>query len=242
MSVTTLAVSLAAVTLAATAARSTLPTPAQAAWQEAEIMALVHFNMGTFVDGGSGCYDHAVWPSARHASTFAPSALNCSQWADSMLALGVTEAVLTAKHGCGFYTWATNVSLPDGTRYPYAVNASFDVLRQFTDAMDARGIGHGAGARAGRTSGVLRAPYDALPAAPLRCSGLPCLPPGFYYSMTQNYFLNLFDKQVQPPSTLQPGQVRVTQAEYEAIALASLTELWTAFGNLTEIWCAPAAS
>lgn len=31
-------------------------------------------------------------------------------------------------------------------------------------------------------------------------------------------------------------QVRVTQAEFEAIALAQVTELWSRFGNLTEIW------
>ena len=38
-----------------------------------------------------------------------------------MVALGATEAVLTAKHGCGFYLWPTNVTLPNGTRYPYRV-------------------------------------------------------------------------------------------------------------------------
>ena len=43
-------------------------------------------------------------------------------------------------------------------------------------------------------------------------------------------------QQVQPPSTLLPGQVAVTQEQFEEIALASVTELWTRFGNLTEIW------
>ena len=33
-----------------------------------------------------------------------------------------------------------------------------------------------------------------------------------------------------------PGQVLVTQAQYETIALAQVKELWTAYGNLTEIW------
>ena len=41
---------------------------------------------------------------------------------------------------------------------------------------------------------------------------------------------------MRPPSTLLPGQVQVTQAQYEAIALAHVKELWTQFGNLTEVW------
>jgi L-serine deaminase len=32
------------------------------------------------------------------------------------------------------------------------------------------------------------------------------------------------------------GQAPLSQAEYEALALAQVTELWTQFGNLTEIW------
>ena len=49
-----------------------------------------------------------------HPNSFAPSRLNVSNWVESMLAIGATEAVLTAKHGCGFYLWPTNVTLPDG--------------------------------------------------------------------------------------------------------------------------------
>ena len=59
---------------------------------------------------------------------------------------------------------------------------------------------------------------------------------GFYYSLTNNFFLNAFGHNVQPPSTLQPGQANVTQAQYEDLALAQVKELWTEFGSLTEIW------
>lgn len=41
--------------------------------------------------------------------------------------------------------------------------------------------------------------------------------------------------QIQPVNTLLPGQANVTQSEYEAIALAQVKELWTQFGNLTEV-------
>jgi alpha-L-fucosidase len=59
---------------------------------------------------------------------------------------------------------------------------------------------------------------------------------GYYYSLTNNYFLNELGHNVQPPSTLLPGQANVTQAQYEEIALAQMRELWTQFGNLTEVW------
>ena len=35
---------------------------------------------------------------------------------------------------------------------------------------------------------------------------------GFYYSLTNNFFLNAAGHNVQPPSTLLPGQANVTQA------------------------------
>ena len=59
---------------------------------------------------------------------------------------------------------------------------------------------------------------------------------GFYYSLTNNFFLNVFGHNVHPPSTLIPNQARVTQKEYEDIAIAQMRELWTQFGELTEIW------
>lgn len=185
------------------------PTPAQLRWQRDEIMGLTHFNMGTFFHNGDPCCDQQNWLgcdaqggcNASDPASFAPSNLNISNWIESYKALGVTEAVLTAKHGCGYYIWPTNVTLPDGTRYPYAVNESLNVLRQFSDAMIANGLGH-----------------------------------GFYYSLTNNFYLNERGFVVQPPSTLLPRQANVTQEQFEAIAIASITELWTQFGDLREIW------
>jgi len=194
---------------AGAAAAALTPTAAQLKWQRDEIMALVHFNMATFFHNGDPGCDANNWLgcdprggcNSSDPASFAPTALNVSQWADSMLALGVTEAVLTAKHGCGHYNWPSKVLLPDGTRYPYAVNESFDVLKIFSDTMRARGLGH-----------------------------------GFYYSLTNNFFLNEFSFNVRPPSTLLPRMANVTQAQFEDIVVASITELWTNYGDLDEIW------
>ena len=39
---------------------------------------------------------------------------NISNWIESYAAVGVQSVILTAKHGCGFLLWPTNVTLPDG--------------------------------------------------------------------------------------------------------------------------------
>ena len=45
-----------------------LPTPAQLAWQEGEIMALIHFNMATFVGNGDpGCTENNWADSSKPA-------------------------------------------------------------------------------------------------------------------------------------------------------------------------------
>ena len=59
---------------------------------------------------------------------------------------------------------------------------------------------------------------------------------GFYYSLTNNFYLNVKGHVAQPPASALPGQVPVTQEQFEQIALAQVAELWTQFGSLTEIW------
>ena len=134
-------------------------------------------------------------------STFAPTNLNISDWIASFQAVGVTSAVLTAKHGCGFLAWEPKTTLPDGSPYRYNVPASMPIAKMFAEATEAAGIGH-----------------------------------GYYLSLTNNFYCNELDHVVQPPSTLLPGMANVTQAEYEDMVLSLITELWTDFGNLTEIW------
>ena len=195
----------AAVATAAASRALPMPSASQVAWQQGEIMALIHFNMATFFQDGDPACTSDNWEGATGSSnplSFAPSALNVSSWVDSMIDLGVTEAVLTAKHGCGFYLWNTNVSVGSQGRYDYHVDmgAYGDILQQFVDATSARGIGH-----------------------------------GFYYSLTNNFKLNVRSHAVQPGPLL-PGQLNVTQQEFEDFAFNSVSELWSNYGNLTEIW------
>ena len=58
---------------------------------------------------------------------------------------------------------------------------------------------------------------------------------GIYYSVNANEYLN-YANGVRDPSTLQPGQERVTQGEYNSVVLQQLDELWSQYGRLAEIW------
>lgn len=104
-----------------------------------------------------------------------------------------------------------------------------DVLREFADSMRAAGLGIGWYYRcvaAGR--GAARAGPGVTPCPLPR----PSFPVG---STGNNFFLNTADHKVQPGPLL-PGQVGVSQEEYDKLVLEQVKELWTAFGPLTEIW------
>ena len=146
-----------------------MPTAPQLRYQTGEIVALTHFNMASFVQNGDPGCNAGNWvtkaPGAEGPSsdpaTFNPTQLDTDQWADVYAAVGVKGAVLTAKHGCGFLLWPTNVTLPDGSPYSYGVGKpksaiQTDVLRSFTNSMTKANITH-----------------------------------GFYYSFTNNFFLNV---------------------------------------------------
>ena len=59
--------------------------------------------------------------------------------------------------------------------------------------------------------------------------------PGIYYSLKINFYLNVKHFEIQN-TTLLPGQQNVTHQEFEEVALAQCKELWSSYGNLTEIW------
>lgn len=191
-----------------------LPTPAQLAYYQSEMRALIHFNMATFIqDGDPGCNKNnwnklqpgSTGPSSDPA-TFNPAKLNFSQWLESFDALGVRNAVMTAKHGCGHLLWPTKTTLPDGSPYAYAVGKEksaikFDLVAEFRKVMSAAGV-------------------DI----------------GFYYSLTNNFYLNVFGKVAKGSQGLLPGQVDVTQDQFEALAWAQLSELWQNYGNYSEVW------
>lgn len=125
------------------------PTPSQARYQDSDFVALICYNMCTYAHNGDPGCDESNWnvvapyasgPSSD-PSTFKPTALNTSQWMESVVGLGASIAVLTAKHGCGFLLWPTNSTLPDGS--PFGYNTKVDILADFVQSAKAHGVGYG---------------------------------------------------------------------------------------------------
>ncbi|WP_234534744.1 alpha-L-fucosidase [Streptomyces shenzhenensis] len=88
-----------------------------------------HFNMGTFTD--------EEWATpGQDPALFAPTAVDCAQWAAAAAAAKMSYGVLTTKHHDGFCLWPTayndyNVAT---SSYPH------DIVAQYVDAFRARGL------------------------------------------------------------------------------------------------------
>ena len=162
-----------------------LPTKAQLAYQNAEIVAIVCFQMDTYAanDGDPGC-NAGNWATGINTSspaTYNPSRLNVSQWVAVSQSMGAKYAWLTAKHGCGFLLWPTKTKLPGGRPYGYDVGAPdagshVDVVKEWMQQLRRAGIG-----------------------------------PGLYYSLKDNFYLNAAAHGLVRPGPLLPGQERVVE-------------------------------
>lgn len=103
-----------------------VPTEAQLAWQRMEVNMFCHFGPNTFTG--------AEWGSGEEAEeVFAPTALDCRQWADVAAQAGMGGIILTAKHHDGFCLWPSAYST-------HTVKPEMDVLRSFVDACRERGV------------------------------------------------------------------------------------------------------
>lgn len=91
--------------------------------------AFLHFTVNTFTDRewGDGTETPAV---------FAPTELDCRQWARILKEAGFTAAILTAKHHDGFCLWDSAYTEHCVRNSPCRV----DVVRAFTDACREYGI------------------------------------------------------------------------------------------------------
>eukprot|EP00729_Bicosta_minor_P017100 gene17100-25960_t len=172
-----------------------LPTAAQLKYQQQELVGITHFNMATFYHDGDPACDKTNWGTSGQPSSFAPTNTNVSNWIESYNAVGVQSVILTAKHGCGFLLWPTNVTLPDGSNYGYHVGGKgaigIDIVSDFVHAMEAAGLAH-----------------------------------SLYYSLKDSFYLNALGDNVRGGDVL-PGQINVTQEQFENISLAAVTELWS---------------
>ncbi|KAH8760563.1 alpha-L-fucosidase [Diaporthe sp. PMI_573] len=140
-------------------------------------------------------------------SLFDPTLLNTDQWMDTITATGAKYATLVAKHNCGFTTWPSAVSFE--TRDNTTSRYNYTVADSPISGTDV----------------VQQFSKSAEKYG---------LGHGFYYSTVVNNFLNVQNSLVN--ATWSPGEIRITNETYDEIVIDQLTELWTNYGTLTELW------
>ncbi len=93
----------------------------------------IHFNVATF--------NERQWANGyEDPATFAPTQLDCGQWADSAKTAGMKYAVLTVKHTGGWCLWDSLYTVHDITAFTNYLGGKGDIVRQFVDAFRARGL------------------------------------------------------------------------------------------------------
>ena len=115
------------------------PSERQMAWYRRGRTAFLHFTVNTFTDREWG-------DGTESPADFAPTLLDCRQWARVLKAAGFAAAILTAKHHDGFCLWHTDTTGHSVKNSPCGV----DVVKEFTDACREYGL----------KAGIYLSPWD----------------------------------------------------------------------------------
>lgn len=115
-----------------------LPTPAQLTWQDAELVAVFHYDLHVF-DGKKYNQAYNRTTPIEDINIFNPEQLDTDQWIRSVKAMGAKIAILTATHETGFALYQSDVN-------PYCMKAlkwkdgKGDIVRDFVNSCRKYGI------------------------------------------------------------------------------------------------------
>lgn len=99
--------------------------------------AFVDLRFGMFIHYNMPTYSIEDWPDPdMPVSAFAPTHLDCHQWARAAKSAGMTYGCLTTKHHSGFCIWDTRTTDYNSMLSP----AHVDVVRQYVDAFREEGL------------------------------------------------------------------------------------------------------
>ncbi|GGW47837.1 alpha-L-fucosidase [Arenibacter certesii] len=112
-------------------AQSTVPIPTQAQldWQEAELVAVFHYDLHVFDGEKYNQQENRITPIPDY-NIFSPDKLDTDQWVGSAKDMGAKIAILTATHETGFALYQSDVN-------PYSLKAlkwqdgKGDIVRDF---------------------------------------------------------------------------------------------------------------
>jgi len=128
----------------ATAAWSRQPSTRPAAVDEATAKLgeeFLSWKFGLFLHFNIATFNGQEWANGyEDPLTFAPTNLDCGQWADAAKAAGMKYAVLTVKHTEGYPLWDSAHTTHDITAFKHFKNGKGDIVREFVDAFRKRGI------------------------------------------------------------------------------------------------------
>ena len=187
------------------------PSPDILAWTKTEMGAFYSFNMITMLTTEPNTQFFCIGVGGEGGllpspDTFNPEQLDLDSWLRVTANAGAKYAILTATHCSGFAMWPSDIQNETGFEYKYST----------------------------KYSSFRGGSYDVVRDFVNSCHKFG-IKPGIYYSLNQNYYLNVAGGKVQR-TPLVPGQQNVSQELYNKIVIAQLTDLWTNYGSLFELW------
>ena len=116
---------------------SRLLAEAAAADLQTSLSKLVDMRFGMFNHFNLGTFTNQEWAEPnQNPALFAPTAVDCAQWADAAAAAKMSYGILTTKHHDGFALWPS----AHGTQNVANSSYKHDVVKAYCDAFRAKGL------------------------------------------------------------------------------------------------------
>lgn len=194
--------------------RLALPTASQSSWQDAELGVIIHFDLQVFEPDFNW---RRKWGYTPDLSVFNPPELDTDQWIATAKSFGAKYAVLVAKHCSGFSLWPTKAHDYHVGNTPWK-SGKGDIVGDFIASCEKYGL----------KSGIY---CSASANAYLRVDN-----PGKVLTDDPE-FLKKYSESME----MQNGRQSIwaceeEQERYRKIVETQLTELWSNYGKLFEIW------